>query len=234
MFQNIVVLTGAGISAESGIATFRDNGGLWNNYRVEDVAAPEGFRRNPQLVHDFYNMRRRDLENAEPNAAHYALARLEAEFGADVTIVTQNVDDLHERAGTKNLIHMHGELLSVRCTACTYQVHTHEDTSVDSVCPQCGRMGTLRPDIVWFGEVPIHMDRIERLLYKADLFISLGTSGAVYPAAGFVQAANSAGAHTVELNLEKSHGASYFKEKIYGKAGEVVPEYVERLIHGGE
>lgn len=232
MYKNIVVLTGAGISAESGIATFRDKGGLWAKFRVDEIATPEAFQTNPKLVHDFYNTRRRELKNVSPNEAHHALTLLELESNANMTIITQNVDDLHERAGSENLIHMHGELLKIRCAACLHTEYWETDCSVESVCPQCGKTGTLRPDIVWFGEMPMHMDIIEKLLLASDLFISIGTSGAVYPAAGFVQLANSAGAHTVELNLEKSQGASFYKERIYGKATDIVPQYVNKLING--
>ncbi len=232
MYKNIVILTGAGISAESGIATFRDSGGLWSNHRVEDVATPDGYERNPALVHSFYNHRRRELAKVSPNSAHIALAGLEKNYGGKVTVVTQNVDNLHERAGTVDLIHMHGELNKIRCTKCGNVISTEEDFSVESVCPNCGGAGTMRPHIVWFGEMPMRMDEIGALLAKCDLFISIGTSGAVYPAAGFVRTARNAGAHAVELNLEKSQGASMFDEKIYGRATEVVPAYIDALIRG--
>jgi NAD-dependent deacetylase len=229
--MNIVILTGAGISAESGIATFRDSGGLWENHKIEDVATPEGFRKNPALVHKFYNLRRQNLAAVEPNEAHFALARLEKELKGKVHVVTQNVDDLHERAGSEKLIHMHGELLKMRCTACDNVISSNEDFNTDSICPKCERTGTLRPDIVWFGEMPMQMKEIGRLLHVCDLFISVGTSGNVYPAAGFVQQVVSVGkAHTVELNLEKSQGASFFEEGIYGKASEIVPAYVEQIL----
>lgn len=231
MYKEIVVLTGAGISAESGIATFRNSGGLWAQYRVEDVATPEAYRANPGVVQEFYNMRRRELKNVSPTAAHHALARLERESGRNVTVITQNVDDLHERAGTKNLVHMHGELLKIRCEECGHTVRTEEDCSMEAICPRCGEKGVMRPDIVWFGEMPMHMDLIGRLLEKADLFLSIGTSGAVYPAADFVRILKSRGkAHTVELNLEKSHLSSLFHEKIHGKASIIVPDYVDSLL----
>ncbi|MDR0454579.1 MAG: NAD-dependent deacylase [Deferribacteraceae bacterium] len=229
MYKNIVILTGAGISAESGIATFRDSGGLWSNYKVEDVATPEGFARNPGLVHSFYNHRRGELAKVFPNAAHTALADLEKRRGGGVTVVTQNVDNLHERAGTVNLIHMHGELTKMRCGKCRDVIVTEEEFSTESVCLKCGGVGSMRPHIVWFGETPMKMDEIGNLLEKCNLFISIGTSGAVYPAAGLVRIAKASGAHTVELNLERSQGASLFAEKIYGKATEVVPEYTGKL-----
>lgn len=228
--KNIVILTGAGISAESGIATFRDSGGLWAEHRVEDVATPEGYAANPKLVLDFYNERRRQLKDARPNAAHYALSELERRFNGSVWIITQNVDDLHERAGSRNLIHMHGELLKVCCTKCGALFHTEADITLESVCGKCHHKGSLRPDIVWFGEMPKSMDIIEELLLNADMFISIGTSGSVYPAAGFVSAV-SKNARTIELNLEKSYGASNFKEHIYGKASVIVPDYVNNLLN---
>ena len=230
MYRNIVILTGAGISAESGIATFRDGGGLWSNNSVEDVATPEGYARDPALVHNFYNRRRSELAKVAPNAAHFALAELEKMYNGSVTIVTQNVDNLHERAGTQKLIHMHGELTKMRCGECGDVISTEDAFSVESVCEKCGAVGTMRPHIVWFGEVPMRMDEIGKLLAACDLFISIGTSGVVYPAAGFARIAKSANARAVELNLERSRGASVFDEKIYGKATEVVPAYVNKLL----
>jgi NAD-dependent deacetylase len=228
-FAHIVVLTGAGISAESGIGTFRDKGGIWEQYKVEDVATPQGYAKNPRLVHEFYNKRRRQHALVVPNAAHQALARLE-QAHPSVVIVTQNVDALHEAAGSKNLIHMHGELLAALCARCEDRHPWHDDMSGLSVCPACKRSGTLRPDVVWFGEMPYQMDRIEAALERADLFVSIGTSGNVYPAAGFVQMARSNGARTVELNLEPSSGASLFHEAIHGPATVVVPAFVESLV----
>ncbi len=229
--RNIVILTGAGLSAESGIATFRDAAGLWAKYNVDDVATPEGFAKNPTLVHEFYNLRRRDHAKARPNAAHAALARLEREYTRGrVLVVTQNVDSLHEQAGSKNLIHMHGELLSARCGRCRSRHPWTADLDLDSLCPGCELPGGLRPDVVWFGEMPHHMEQIGRALERADLFVSIGTSGNVYPAAGFVSEARSAGAHTVELNLEPSAGASLFHEAIHGPATVVVPAFVDRLL----
>jgi NAD-dependent deacetylase len=228
MYENIVILTGAGISAESGIATFRGSGGLWSNYKVEGVATLSGYIKDPALVHNFYNARRLELKNVFPNSAHIALAELEEKYPGKVSVITQNVDDLHERAGTKNLFHMHGELLSIRCDACGHKFKSDGDFSPESICPSCSKTG-LRPDIVWFGEVPMHLDRIEPLLLSADLFISIGTSGHVYPAAGFVGIARK-NAHTVEINIEASNTASLFHEQIIGKAGETVPGYVKKLL----
>ncbi len=232
-FERIVILTGAGISAESGIATFRDPNGIWAKYKVEDVATPEAFARNPELVHDFYNMRRRAHKGVKPNPAHFALARLERQHLGRVTLVTQNVDALHEAAGSQNLIHMHGEALKTWCVDCDARHPWLEDLSQDTPCPTCQETGGMRPDVVWFGEMPYHMERITRDLAAADLFISIGTSGNVYPAAGFVAAARDNGTHTVELNLEPSEGHSYFAEVIHGPATKVVPDYVERLLSGG-
>jgi NAD-dependent deacetylase len=230
--SSIVILTGAGISAESGIKTFRAADGLWENHRVEEVASPEGYARNPALVLRFYNERRRQLlsDAVQPNAAHRALAKLQAEFPGTVTLVTQNIDDLHERGGSENVIHMHGELLKMFCGACRQVSVIRTDMHREDTCVTCGNLGTLRPDIVWFGEMPYHMEEISEALARCDLFISIGTSGNVYPAAGFVTMANQVRAHTVEINLEPSLGQSHFKEKIYGKAGEILPAYVERLL----
>jgi NAD-dependent deacetylase len=238
-FQRIVILTGAGISAESGISTFRDKDGIWAKVDYREVATPEGFARNPQRVLDFYNMRRKASGSAKPNAAHLALARLEAEHptenGGGVVVVTQNVDALHEAAGTKNLIHMHGEHGKALCNHCQAR-HPwgagQPDLAVQLACASCGKAGGLRPDVVWFGEMPYHMERIYAELAEADLFLSIGTSGNVYPAAGFVAEARRAGAHTVELNLEPSKGASLFREAHHGAATEVVPMYVERILQG--
>ena len=232
----IVVLTGAGLSAESGLATFRDAGGVWAKYDYRKVATPEGFAANPHLVHEFYNLRRRDVQNVQPNAAHHALARLEREHargnGGDVLIVTQNVDNLHEAAGARNLIHMHGELLRAMCADCDARYPWLDDISTKTGCPACGSRGGMRPDVVWFGEMPYQMDRIAAALEAADLFVSIGTSGNVYPAAGFVEIARESGAHTVELNLEPSDGASRFDERIHGPATEVVPRFVARVLGG--
>lgn len=230
--RSIVVLTGAGISAESGLKTFRDNNGLWEDHRVEDVATPQAFDRDPQLVQRFYNMRRQQLlnDNLAPNIAHQALANFQKGFDGKFTIITQNVDNLHERAGSTNVIHMHGELLKIFCTNTGKTYDCDHDIQPSTLCECCGVNGTLRPDIVWFGEIPKSMDVIESLLASCDLFISIGTSGTVYPAAGFKQVANSFGAETVELNLEAS-GDRYsgFDESRYGAATEIVPGYLDEL-----
>ena len=230
--DRIVILTGAGISKESGLDTFRDVDGIWAKVRLEDVATPEGYRRDPRLVQDFYNARRANLADPAvlPNAAHHALARLEQEWPGEVLLVTQNIDDLHERGGSRNLIHMHGELLRVQCTACGVIREERGDVHPDTVCPSCGSAGTTRPYVVWFGEMPLEMERIYGALETCRLFISIGTSGTVYPAAGFVQAASLAGASTVELNMERSIGADLFDEHIQGPATETVPAFVERLL----
>ncbi|HPG89390.1 MAG TPA: NAD-dependent deacylase, partial [Hyphomicrobium sp.] len=207
-----------------------DPNGIWAQYNWRDVATPEGFERNPRLVHEFYNMRRRAHSTVRPNLAHLALAKLEARHPA-VTIVTQNVDALHEAAGARNLIHMHGEVLRVFCVACDARHVWTDDLSSDTDCPSCLKTGGMRPDVVWFGETPYHMDRIAHQLATCDLFISIGTSGNVYPAAGFVALARGAGAHTVELNLEPSSGATLFNEAIYGAATDIVPTYVDKLLH---
>jgi NAD-dependent deacetylase len=229
--RNIVILTGAGISAESGVATFRGPDGLWEGHRVEDVATPEAFRRDPALVQRFYDERRAKLASVEPNAAHRALARLDAEWPGELLIVTQNVDDLHERAGARRLLHMHGELKSAWCTACDGRFPWAEALSDHPPCPGCGA-SRLRPDIVWFGEMPYEMDRIDAALTKADLFVSIGTSGAVYPAAGFVQTARYLGARTLEMNLEPSLGSYLFDETRTGPAGVLVPAWVDELLSG--
>jgi NAD-dependent deacetylase len=232
-FDRIVILTGAGISAESGISTFRDKDGIWSKYDVNDVATPEAFARNPRLVLDFYNTRRKQSGGAQPNAAHFALAKLEREHKGHVLVVTQNVDALHEAAGTRNLIHMHGEHGKVLCMRCGTRApwgHNQPDLTVERACGTCGNAGGLRPDVVWFGEMPYHMERIGEALAEADLFISIGTSGNVYPAAGFVAEARRYDAHTVELNLEPSEGVSLFHEARHGKASLLVPAFVEELL----
>ncbi len=218
---SVVILTGAGISAESGLGTFRDKDGLWTQVNLEDVATPEGFARNPEMVHDFYNARRAGCLEAAPNAAHFALAEL-----SDVLLVTQNVDDLHERGGSRDVVHMHGELLSGLCASCGARWEQRSDMGVGDVCPTCGATAC-RPDIVWFGEMPYQMERIEVALSRADLFVSIGTSGEVYPAAGFAQIARASGARTLELNLEPTGGS--FDEGRYGAASVVVPDWVKSL-----
>jgi NAD-dependent deacetylase len=228
----IVILTGAGISAESGVPTFRAADGLWEGHRVEDVATPEAFRRNPELVQRFYDDRRAFLDQVLPNGAHHALAQLDAHWPGELLLVTQNVDDLHDRAGSKRLLHMHGELLSALCTACGAANRHTGPLGSNPPCPACGRAGgSLRPDIVWFGEMPYHMDRITRTIGTCDLFVSIGTSGAVYPAAGFVQWARDAGARTLELNLEPSAGTDMFDEARHGPAGTLVPAWVDELLN---
>ncbi len=232
--QNIVILTGAGISAESGIDTFRDSGGLWERVKVEDVATPEGFARDPDLVLRFYDMRRAAIQTKEPNPAHRALGRLEREWPkhvpeGTVTLVTQNVDDLHERGGSLSVIHMHGEHLTVWCTNCDTRVPWAGPLIDRPPCPAC-RAPYLRPDVVWFGEVPYRMDEIFAALREADLFVSIGTSGAVYPAAGFVRTAREIGAATLELNLERSQGSKWFNETRLGPASELVPAWVEEML----
>jgi NAD-dependent deacetylase len=224
----VVVLTGAGISAESGVPTFRDANGLWEGHRVEDVATPEAFDRQPAVVHRFYDARRAALGTVEPNPAHRALADLERTLGDALLVVTQNVDDLHERAGATRVLHMHGELLSALCRACRRRTRWLRELIDLPPCPHCG-VSELRPDVVWFGEVPYGMERIEAALEKADLFVSVGTSGAVYPAAGFVQYAAACGARTLELNLEPSVGSAMFDEARHGPAGVLVPEWVVEL-----
>jgi NAD-dependent deacetylase len=230
--QKIVVLTGAGISAESGLATFRGAGGLWEGHRVEEVATPEAFARNPGLVHRFYNERRRRLLEVEPNEGHRALVQLEAEHGGEVVTVTQNIDDLHERAGSRHLMHMHGELLKSRCVACDETAECPEDLGLDSICPRCEAIGTLRPHIVWFGEMPFFLEAIEHHLQSAGLFLAVGTSGRVYPAAGFVQIAKNFGARTVEVNLEATGAGEIFDESREGPAGEVLPSLVQAILRG--
>ena len=233
--MNLVILTGAGVSAESGVPTFRASDGLWEGHRVEAVATPEGFAADPALVQDFYNQRRRQLAGVQPNAAHRALADLAARWTSDFLLVTQNVDDLHDRAHMDTppapgfeLIHMHGELKKARCTASGVVCDGHEDLEASHASPHHPR-GRLRPHIVWFGEIPLEMERIEAALARCDLFVSIGTSGAVYPAAGFVQLARMAGARTVEINLEPTQGAGLFDEGVYGPASETVPAFFGAL-----
>lgn len=231
-YRRIILLTGAGVSAESGMGTFRDKDGIWTRHSLEDVATPEGFTRNPRLVHDFYNARRRSLREAQPNPAHRALARLEGavkKAGGDLLLVTQNVDDLHEKAGSRSLLHMHGELKQVMCASCGIKGAWDEDLFTDTECWRCGA-SALRPDVVWFGEMPYGMDAIYQKLGACDLFVSIGTSGEVYPAAGFVNEARRAGAHTVELNLEPSANAWEFSEGRYGLASQIVDEWASDLI----
>ena len=226
MTEHIVILTGAGISAESGLGTFRDEGGLWAQHKIEDVATPEGFARDPELVQRFYNMPRAEAVKAVPNAAHHALAALEAVH--DVLVVTQNVDGLHEAAGSKNVLHMHGSLARAMCATCQARWDAPLVMTVSDACPSCGEKAT-RPDIVWFGEILYGMERIDAALNQATLFASIGTSGNVYPAAGFVAEARRLGVPTVELNLEPSAGYSMFDEVRIGPASKTVPEWVADL-----
>lgn len=228
----IFILTGAGISAESGVETFRDKGGIWSKVRLEDVATPEGFARDPDKVHAFYNARRAGLSSALPNPAHRALARLERDFPGRLTLVTQNIDDLHERAGSNDVVHMHGELSRSLCGHCGAKADAPAALSTTTACPACGREGGMRPDVVWFGEMPYRMEEIYERLVEADLFVSIGTSGAVYPAAGFVAEARSAGIRTLELNLEPSEGTFLFDEARHGPATALVPAFVEAVLAG--
>lgn len=227
--EKIVILTGAGISAESGLGTFRDEGGLWAQHRIEDVATPEGFHRDPDLVHAFYNARRQQSAAATPNAAHIALARLEKEHAGEVLIITQNVDGLHEKAGSKNVLHMHGRLDGALCANCDHRWTAPPEMYTSDICPNCSAPKT-RPDIVWFGEMPYDMDEIWQHLEGADLFAAIGTSGEVYPAAAFVQDAKASGAHTIELNLAPSSRVSDFAETCFGPATEIVPLWVTQEL----
>lgn len=227
--RNLVILTGAGISAESGIDTFRGGGGLWEQHRVEDVATPQAFVRDPDLVLRFYDMRRAAIQEKKPNPAHEALARLDREWAGELLIVTQNVDDLHERGGARRVLHMHGEHLNAWCTSCDIRSRWTGPLIERPPCPACGARA-LRPDVVWFGEMPYRMGEIYAALRNADLFVSIGTSGAVYPAAGFVRDARELGARTLELNLEASQGSSWFHESRLGAATELVPAWVEELL----
>ncbi|WP_173921526.1 NAD-dependent deacylase [Agromyces sp. Marseille-P2726] len=227
--MRIVVLTGAGISAESGVPTFRDAGGLWEGHRVEDVATPEAFERDPDTVHRFYDARRQASVLAEPNAAHGALARLEQELGDDLLVVTQNVDDLHERAGSRRVVHMHGDLLTALCNACGARTPITVDLIERPPCPECGER-MLRPDVVWFGEMPYELDAIDEALVACDVFAAIGTSGAVYPAAGYVMTAAAAGASTIELNLAASEITPLFDEVRHGPATVVVPAWVDEVL----
>lgn len=229
--RNIVILTGAGISADSGVATFRAADGLWEGHRVEDVATPDAFRRNPRLVQSFYDERRAKLDTVEPNAAHLALAELERRWSGSFLLVTQNVDDLHERAGSSSPLHMHGELRKGWCLACDQRFCWTGPMGKGARCPVCAAAGQVRPDIVWFGEMPYEMERIDEALRECDLFVSIGTSGAVYPAAGFVQTARYVGAHCVELNLDPSQGSLFFHETRLGRAADIVPPWVQELLN---
>jgi NAD-dependent deacetylase len=231
--EPIVILTGAGVSAESGLGTFRDKGGLWTKYDLAEVATPEGYSRNPELVLDFYNMRRKNCREAAPNAAHAALARLQRDYPGEVTLVTQNIDDLHERSGSPAVIHMHGQIMRALCAGCGHQWGWEGDMGRGDACPACGSAGTVRPDVVWFGEMPYRMEEIWGRIAGCALFVAIGTSGSVYPAAAFVADAKHRGARTLEINLEPSENAAFFDETRLGPASRKVPEWVAGLL-GGE
>jgi NAD-dependent deacetylase len=230
--DRIFILTGAGISQESGLATFRNSNGLWDQYKIEDVCTPSALKKNPALVHEFYNKRRNELKNpaVQPNAAHLALAQLQKEWHGDVTLVTQNIDNLHERAGFENVIHMHGELRKLFCQSCKAIVETDDECFPESICESCNATGTLRPDVVFFEEEPYHLGRIQKALEDADMFVSIGTSGNVYPAAGYCALARHWNISTVELNLEASKTASHFEHTLYGPATQVVPKFVNGIL----
>lgn len=227
---SIVILTGAGISAESGLATFRSSNGLWNNHRVEDVATIEGFERNPALVHDFYNSLKTEIQKARPNNAHLAITRLQENYPGTVSVITQNVDTLHEKAGNRNVFHIHGQINQALCLNCEHILETFGDVDTETTCPHCQIMGMMKPNIVFFGENLLYMDQVEELLRRCGLFISIGTSGVVYPAAGFVQTVKYYGAETCEFTLETTANNYLFDRHIYGKAGETFPPFVEELL----
>ena len=234
--MKLFVLTGAGISAESGMGTFRDKGGIWEQFDPMELATPEAFARDPHAVHAFYNMRRRNLLSAKPNPAHVALARLEAQLtasGGEMTLATQNIDNLHEQAGSEQVLHMHGELLKAQCVACGAVNAWRDDLGIGDLCPSCHQKGSLRPHVVWFGEMPLFMTPIRNALRDADLFVAIGTSGSVYPAAGFVGTARHYGVKTCELNLEPSDNARQFNTGRYGPAATVVPAWVDELLNDG-
>lgn len=229
--RNIVVLTGAGMSAESGVPTFRGADGLWEGHRIEEVASPEGFAHDPELVHHFYNLRRAALSTVEPNAGHLALARLEREWQGRFLLITQNVDDLHERAGSERLIHMHGELLKARCECCGAVLSWSKELSSATRCRACGEIGGMRPHIVWFGEMPFELETIMNALKSADIFLCIGTSGVVYPAAGFAQtAAQNPSCHLVEFNIENTEILRHFRERVIGPVSVELPKFVEQLL----
>lgn len=228
--MQITILTGAGISAESGLGTFRDKDGLWTKVRLEDVATPEAFARNPAKVHEFYNFRREGLLAARPNAAHEALAELGRKLGEDLVLITQNIDDLHERAGSPAIIHMHGELLAALCSHCVHRWRWEGPMGTEAICASCAARGGVRPDIVWFGEMPYRMDEILARIAETDIFVAIGTSGQVYPAAGFVMEAKAAGAKTIEINLEQTDSSGMFDHHLLGPASEIVPEWVDEVL----
>ena len=229
-YQNIVILTGAGISAESGLATFRASNGLWNNHPVEDVATVEAFERNPAYVHEFYNELKKELVKARPNPAHLAITRLQREYGAAISVVTQNVDTLHEKAGNQNIYHIHGQINQARCLNCGHILETFGDVDTETTCPHCQIAGMMKPNIVFFGENLLCMDKVDRLLSSCDLFLSVGTSGVVFPAASFVQIAKYNGAATYEFNLEPTSNNFYFDRHIFGPAGTTLPAFVDEML----
>jgi len=230
--KNIFVLTGAGISSESGISTFRDSNGLWENHKIEEVATPQGFKNNPELVFKFYNARRNQVRNALPNDSHFSLSKLEEKFSGKFNLITQNVDDLHERAGSKKLIHMHGELSKARCTSTQKIINWDGNFDQNTICPCCENRGFMRPHIVWFNEMPLKMDIIQSYLNQCDLFISIGTSGAIYPAATFVQMAKlHKPCHTIEVNVTQTEISNYFDDIRIGKASIEVPKLVEEILN---
>lgn len=229
-YSSIVILTGAGISAESGLATFRSSNGLWNSHKVEDVATIEAFQRNPEFVHDFYNQMKPELLSAKPNPAHLAITKLQDKYPAPVAVITQNVDTLHEKAGSRNIYHIHGQINQAVCLNCSHVLETWNDVTTETICPNCSVAGMMKPNIVFFGENLLYMDKVERLLAGCDLFLSIGTSGVVFPAAAFVQTAKLYGAVTYEFNLEPTSNNFYFDHHIMGKAGETLPKFVDDLL----
>ena len=229
-YQNIVILTGAGISAESGLATFRSANGLWNNHKVEDVATIEAFERNPAYVHEFYNELKKELVKAKPNAAHLAITKLQNEYPAQISVITQNVDTLHEKAGNKNVYHIHGQINQAMCLNCGHILETFGDVDTETTCPHCGIAGMMKPNIVFFGENLLCIEKVDRLLANCDLFLSIGTSGVVFPAASFVQIAKYNNARTLEFNLEPTSNNYYFDKHIYGQAGTTLPAFVDELL----
>lgn len=234
IYRNIAILTGAGISAESGLATFRSSNGLWNNHKVEDVASVEGFQRNPALVHDFYNNLKMEIRQAKPNSAHLALTKLQQEYPAEINIITQNIDTLHEKAGNQNVYHIHGQINQSVCLNCGHVIETWNDVDTETVCTHCQIMGMMKPNIVFFGENLLCMNKVEDILHRCDLFISIGTSGVVYPAAGFVQSAKYYGADTIEFTLDTTANDYLFDKHIFGKAGETLPPYIDELMKPGK
>ena len=229
-YKNIVILTGAGISAESGLATFRASNGLWNNHKVEDVATIEAFERNPAYVHEFYNELKKELVKAKPNKAHLAITRSQKEYDANISVVTQNVDTLHEKAGNQNIYHIHGQINQAVCLNCGRILETFDDVDTETVCPHCHIAGMMKPNIVFFGENLLCMDKVDRLLSECDLFLSIGTSGVVFPAASFVQIAKYNNAKTYEFNLEPTSNNYYFDHHVYGPAGTTLPAFVDEMI----